>query len=199
MTKLSQDLTQSTQDPAQQVKLYKSLTELHEWKKNPRSITDKGLENLKYKLKTHKLLKPLLITKDGTVVGGNMRLRAMRELGYEQAWVEIVEPQDEKEMIEIALADNDHDGYYLEGDLSTLLESWKPEDLSHYTADFGTPMSLEEFMAQGSPASITEEELKPYKKTHVLLSFDPKLMDKLSELLEQIRSVEGVEYETGSN
>jgi hypothetical protein len=43
------------------------------------------------------------------------------------------------------------------------------------------------------------EELKPYQRTHVLLSFPPRLLITLQPLLQQIISTEGVEYEQGSN
>ncbi len=44
-----------------------------------------------------------------------------------------------------------------------------------------------------------QKELKPYKKTHVLLSFSPSLFARLERHLEAIIEVEGVEYEQGSN
>ena len=44
-----------------------------------------------------------------------------------------------------------------------------------------------------------EKELKPYRKTHVLLSFSPGLFPRLQKHLEKILAIEGVEYEQGSN
>lgn len=39
--------------------------------------------------------KPLLITEDGTVLDGNMRLRAYRELGFKDIWVSVVKADTE--------------------------------------------------------------------------------------------------------
>lgn len=46
---------------------------------------------------------------------------------------------------------------------------------------------------------IQEEELKPYTKTHVLLSFDPNIWPQIEKYLSSIQKVAGVEYETSSN
>jgi len=46
---------------------------------------------------------------------------------------------------------------------------------------------------------FAEIALKPYKKTHVLLSFPPELFGRISEYLEPVLLIEGVEYEQGSN
>jgi hypothetical protein len=42
-------------------------------------------------------------------------------------------------------------------------------------------------------------ELKPYKRTHVLLSFPPERMADIQHLLEQIVKFKDVEYEQGAN
>jgi hypothetical protein len=180
-------------------KMYKHLTELTEWKKNPRTISREGLDNLKAKLTKYGQLDPLLIIEDGTVIGGNMRLRAMYELGWKKAWVTVAHPKTEKEKIEMALAHNDHDGRYIEGDLETLLVDFNPEELSSFSVFLGEPTSLEDILGTNIPPEISAEILTPYKKTHVLISFDPNLMDKISPLLEQIKATGGIEYETGSN
>ena len=44
-----------------------------------------------------------------------------------------------------------------------------------------------------------EQEIRPYKKTHVLLSFNPDLFIKIQPLIEEILSLGDIEYEQGSN
>jgi hypothetical protein len=56
----------------------------------------------------------------------------------------------------------------------------------------------------GPDDTITEsgakkENLEPFKKTHILLSFHPQIMLKIQSLLQQIIEIEGVEYEQSSN
>ena len=51
-----------------------------------------------------------------------------------------------------------------------------------------------------NPKSLEQEEtLRPYKKTHFLISFNPGLYPKIQKNLEKILEVEGVEYEQDSN
>jgi len=46
---------------------------------------------------------------------------------------------------------------------------------------------------------LKEIELKPYSKSHVLLSFHPDKLIKLQPFLDKILLVEGIEYEQSSN
>ena len=112
----------------------RKLSDLHEWKDNPRSITTSGFERLKKQI--HKLgqYKPLLITPDGEVLGGNMRLKAYRDLGINDVWVSVVEPKDENEKLEYALSDNDRAGYYDDDLLANLLPNYDI-DWSQYSVD----------------------------------------------------------------
>lgn len=58
------------------------------------------MERLKKQIQKLGQYKPLLITKDGTVLGGNMRLKAYQELGIENVWVNVVDaPTEEKNRI----------------------------------------------------------------------------------------------------
>ena len=67
-----------------------SIEDLANWDKNPRSIDGEDMGRLKAQLLKLGQYKPLIIVMDGKrgiVIGGNMRLTAMRELiaeGHEQ-------------------------------------------------------------------------------------------------------------------
>jgi len=62
----------------------KKVSALKVWDKNPKNISKKGFDRLldEMKLGQHSTL---LVMPDGTVLGGNQRLRAMKELGIEEA------------------------------------------------------------------------------------------------------------------
>lgn len=49
------------------------------------------------------------------------------------------------------------------------------------------------------PKKIEEENLRPFVKTHVLLSFPPDKLPQLAPHLEAIKKIKGVEYEQASN
>ena len=96
----------------------RNIKTLHNWNKNPRAIKKEDFERLRNQIKELGQYKPLIITSDGEVLGGNMRLRAYQELGISDIWVSIVEPKTEADKIKIALSDNDRAGYYIEQDLA---------------------------------------------------------------------------------
>lgn len=54
----------------------------------------------------------MIVTPEFVVIGGNQRLKALAQLGYAEVECEIVTPNDEIEMIEIAIASNDLSGEY---------------------------------------------------------------------------------------
>lgn len=85
------------------------LSELHEAPNNPRDISDERLADLKYAVeKVPGLLtaRPLIVEPDGTVIAGNMRLRAMRELGWTEAPCHVKKFESEEERREWAMLDN---------------------------------------------------------------------------------------------
>ena len=51
----------------------------------------------------------------------------------------------------------------------------------------------------GQNLTYKEEIIKPYKKTHILISFEPNILIKISGHLEAIIRETGVEYEQCSN
>lgn len=135
---------------------YWPLDKLHNWENNPRTITKEGLERLKKQIQKHGQYKPLIITEDGTVIGGNMRLRAMRELGIKEAWVSVVEAKTEEEKIEIALSDNDRVGRYDEDALANLTGSFPEIEWADYSVDLKDPVNLQDLIDKFTP--VEEDE-----------------------------------------
>ena len=46
---------------------------------------------------------------------------------------------------------------------------------------------------------ITEINIKPYNKTHIMLSFEPAKFLQIQKLITQLRQIEGIEIEQSSN
>lgn len=146
---------------------YRKITELRNWSQNPRSIKKDKFEELKKRITKRGQIKPLIITPDGEVLGGNMRLRAMQELGIKEAWVSVVTPTSEADKIEIALTDNEEMGYYEDQALAELIAKYKDEiDLSKYSVHLGQSQTLEEILKHFSPAinDARLDELKEKEK-----------------------------------
>lgn len=103
-------------------KLYWSIDKVYNWDKNPRAISSDEFEKLKWKIKKYGQFKPLVITPEGEILGGNMRYRAYKDMNITKVWVSIVTPKDDTEKLEISLADNESAGYYVKDELAELIE-----------------------------------------------------------------------------
>lgn len=122
-------------------KEYRNIDQLYNWEKNPRTISDNGLERLKWQIEKLGQYKPLIITEEGEVIGGNMRLRAYREMGITNIWVSVVHPKNESEKLEYALSDNDRIGQYDEELLTQMLPDLDV-DMSQFGIDLKDPVLL---------------------------------------------------------
>lgn len=135
------------------------IEKLRVWDKNPRAIKKEDFDRLKRQIQELGQYKPLIITSDGEVLGGNMRLRAYQELGIKECWVSIVEPKDEAEKIKFALSDNDRAGYYVEQQLAELIAGIKDKiNLEDYKVDLNVPFNLQQVLDHFSPSDFDEAE-----------------------------------------
>ena len=133
------------------------IEKLKEWDKNPRSISKDGFERLKRQIRKLGQYKPLLITPDGTVLGGNMRLKAYRELGIDKVWVSVIDPKTENEKLEYSLSDNDRAGFY-DDDLLANLSSFYPDfNWEDYSVDLKEPTNLHDLLDQFK--EVVEDEV----------------------------------------
>lgn len=138
-------------------KLFWDISKLKNWDKNPRGIKAEDFERLKKQIKKLGQYKPLLITQDGTVLGGNMRLKAYQALGVKDIWVSIVIARTDKVKLEYALSDNDRAGYYEEDKLAELMYSLPDFPYSDYKVDLGYQASMDVLMKRFGP-DVGEEE-----------------------------------------
>lgn len=93
-------------------------------------------------------LRPMVIDSDGTVLGGNMRLKALQELGYTEipdTWVRRAADLTDEEKQRFIIADNVGFG---EWDWEALANEWDAGDLVEWGLDvpdtFGTQAEAEE-------------------------------------------------------
>jgi hypothetical protein len=141
-----------------------AIDTLQLWDRNPRSIKGDRFNELKERLKRQGQIKPLLVAKDGTtVIGGNMRLRAMKELGIEEVWISQTEAQTDKEIFDLALTDNEEFGYYEQEQVAELaLElGLTPLELKSYALSLGEPTTLDLVVDKFGPDATEEDEESP--------------------------------------
>jgi len=100
----------------QPTKLYWPIEQLKNWADNPREISVEKFADLKASLEQEGQLIPLLVDirpdHSGEVLGGNMTLRVLRELGVQQVWVELREPRNDAHAFELAIKHNMGYGNY---------------------------------------------------------------------------------------
>jgi len=131
------------------------------WKKNPRTAAKEDIDRLKAQVEKLGIYKPLLVIQEGgkyVVLGGNMRLRAYRELGHREVEVSVVKAKTEADIIEISLSDNDRAGYYDPQALAELLYEHKDAiSKGLFKIDLGVDESLATVLETlGRPVAQTE-------------------------------------------
>jgi len=108
---------------------------------NPRVLRDDKFAKLKQSISEFPKmlsLRPMVIDENNMILGGNMRLRALQDLGYteiDDAWVKRSSDLTEEEKQRFIIADNVAFG---EWDWDTLANDWDAEQLSDW--GFGIPL-----------------------------------------------------------
>jgi len=111
------------------------LTEIKSNPNNPRVIKDHKFEKLKKSISEFPKmmeLRPMVINEDNIVLGGNMRLKALKDLGYKEVpeeWVKRASDLTEEETRRFIIADNVGFG---EHDWEMLANEWDTEELEDW-------------------------------------------------------------------
>ena len=101
--------------------------------KNPRRITKTRLEKLKKSIEEVKKwmeARPIIIDENNVILAGNQRVRALKEMGYENVpdeWVKRIEGLTDGEKERVMILDNYHHGEWEDvilEDISDKLEKW---------------------------------------------------------------------------
>lgn len=133
---------------------YRAISSLHNWEHNPRTATKDGIERLIKQIKKLGVYKPLLITEDGTVLGGNMRLKALEQMGEKKVWVSIVKADTEEKKIEYALSDNDRVGKYEGDQLANLIGNFPEVEWGDYAVDIEEPQLVTDIQNSIAPEDL---------------------------------------------
>ena len=105
---------------------------------NPRRIDRDKLELLKKSIQDFERmmeLRPIVVDDDYTILGGNMRLQAIKQLGYKEIpdeWVKVAEGLTEEEKEEFVIKDNVGFGGW---DWDILGNEWDAEELTDWGLD----------------------------------------------------------------
>jgi hypothetical protein len=163
------------------------LSELKEYEGNPKIVSEKGRNRLHTSLNKFGLAGTIVVNKDLTIIDGHSRKKDLDEEGIKEAWVSVPSRQlTEKEFKEMnAIFDIAKAG---EPDMTMIEEVLSEDTLAEY--------DLAKDKNKHKPKDV---ELKPYVRTHVLLSFPPEKMVHIQSLLQKITEFSFVEYEQSNN
>jgi len=150
---------------------------------NPRVIRDEKFKKLVNSLKEFpemSKVRPIVVNKDMIVLGGNMRLKAMKEAGWKEVPVEIVDWSEEKQR-EFIIKDNVGFG---EWDWDELANTWDAEELKDWGLDVWQPEEDVDY-------SILDEEdvddqlqdMADGVKKAIQIEFEPDHYDEAYELV----------------
>lgn len=148
---------------------------------NPRIIRDDKFKKLCQSIKEFPKmleLRPIIVDDKGMILGGNMRFRALQELGWEikDEWVKKANDLTEEEKKRFIIEDNIPFG---EWDWDKLADEWDAQDLGEWGIDLPTGWGIEDV--------VTEDGNKPKDDMHaiVIVAYeDLNDLDKLTSLYE---------------
>jgi len=142
------------------MKLY-PLSKIKPNPKNPRIIKDDKFAKLVKSLKDFPemaTVRPIVCNTDMVILGGNMRYKAMKEAGWKEAPVEVVEwPQDKQD--EFVIKDNVSGG---EWDWEQLANEWDADKLDAWGLDLpGFDTNAEQF---GEGFTLPDGDKAPFQQ-----------------------------------
>ena len=178
------------------------LNELKPAEYNPRTISDEALEGLARSIEKFGCVEPIVVNTRGgkqTVIGGHQRLKVLKAAKAKEVLCVAVDlsKADEK-LLNLTLNNPKVQGEFIEA-IGEYIEQLKEEIPEQDFLGLKIKKLHEDIGDKYEKMTYSEENLMPFKKTHVLLSFEPAILAEIQDHLEAIIRTEGVEYEQGSN
>ena len=159
---------------------------------NPRVLRDDKFQKLKQSITEFPKmlsLRPMVIDENNVVLGGNMRLRALQELGFtdvEEAWVKRSSDLTEDEKKRFIIADNVAFG---EWDWDTLANDWDVVDLEAWGLEipqFDRPEDFDEDF------TLPEGDKEPFQQMTFTLADEQATI--LQNAIANIKKTEEYKY-----
>jgi len=123
---------------------------------NPRIIKDDKFKKLVQSIKELPEMaevRPIVVNTDMVVLGGNMRLKAMREAGWKEVPIEVVDWDEDKQR-QFIIKDNVSGG---EWDWEMLANQWDAEELNEWGLDLPDFEQAKELEAEEDDYEMPDE------------------------------------------
>jgi len=151
---------------------------------NPRVIKDDKFKKLVQSIKDFPQmlqLRPIVVNDEMVVLGGNMRLRAVQEVGLKE--VPIIKASDltEEQQKEFIIKDNVGFG---EWDWDVLANEWEPELLTEWGLDvWQQPVEVDYSLLDEEDLSDELADMADGVKKAIQIEFEPDHYDEATELV----------------
>ena len=168
----------------QQIKLYKIKGN----PRNPRIIKNDKFKKLVKSIKDFPQMlekRPIVVDEEMMVLGGNMRLKASKEAGLKEVWIDIAEGWTQEQKDEFVVKDNVNFG---EWDWDMLGNEWDNAKLGDWGMDVWQP---EEAVDYSALDDIDLGDTLQSKQDNVLrgivIEFEVSMYDEANELIKKAR------------
>ena len=159
---------------------------------NPRLIKDEKFKKLVKSIKEFPkmmALRPMVINADSVVLGGNMRLKALKELKYKEipdTWVKRAEELTEDEQRRFIIADNVGFG---EHDWDMLANEWDVGELADWGLECGFDLNADEL---GTEFSLPDGDKAPFQQMTFTLADEQA--EQIKNAIADIKKTEEYKY-----
>ena len=165
------------------------IKDIKPYERNAKKHDERQIKNVMQSIKNYGIVQPLVVDKDDVLIIGHCRLIAAKRLKLKEVPVVRMDELTQEQVDKLRLLDNKLNES--EWDFDLLAEDIPTLDFSDFDIDWGLPEEHE--------AKIETRELKPYEKVHYLITSDINNNDRLLDIIEQIKEIEGVEVESTLN
>lgn len=160
---------------------------------NPRVIRDANFEKLKQSIQDFPkmmALRPMVVDNDGIVLGGNMRLKALQEIGYKDIpdeWVRYAADLTEEEKRRFIVADNLGFG---EWDWEAIANEWDVAELESWGLDVpGYAVDVNKF---DDKFTLASGDKPPFQQ--MTFTFADEQAEVVKNALADVKQSEGYKY-----
>ena len=169
--------------------------------KNPRQIRDHRYEKLKKSIEDAPemlQLRELLVYPHGgkfVIVGGNMRYRACKELGYKELPCKVLDAETPVEKLrQYAIKDNENYGEY---DWDVVANEWDTAELEDWGVELPTDWGDE--LTDQNEGEAKKETIKAFKKSFILVSCECDDATEIAETIQKALQNYSFQIQTSSN
>lgn len=156
---------------------------------NPRIIKDDKFKKLVQSIKDLPEMaevRPVVVNTDMVVLGGNMRLKAMREAGWKEVPIEVVDWDEDKQR-QFIIKDNVSGG---EWDWEMLANQWDAEELSDWGLDLlGFDLNANEL---GEDFTLPDGDKAPFQQMTFTLADEQA--EQIKNAIADIKQTEEYKY-----